>query len=147
MRGFPSGASGKELACHRFDPWVGKIPWRRRWQPIPVFLPGESHGQRSLVGYNPWGYRVGRDWALRECIWNLHNRSETSPHHAPKAERTGSPQPHPTSGFHFRTLFPLKSHLHVLFAPLFLWFNWWTGERGIMGLRGNIICTRGLQLD
>ena len=39
----------------RFDPWIGKIPWRREWQPTPVFLPGESHGQRSLVGYNPWG--------------------------------------------------------------------------------------------
>ena len=39
----------------RLDPWVGKIPWRRKWQPTPVFLPGESHGQRSLVGYGPWG--------------------------------------------------------------------------------------------
>ena len=38
-----------------FDPWVGKIPWRRKWQPTPVFLPGESHGRRSLVGYSPWG--------------------------------------------------------------------------------------------
>ena len=38
-----------------FDPWVGKIPWRREWQPTPVFLPGEFHGQRSLVGYSPWG--------------------------------------------------------------------------------------------
>ena len=37
------------------DPWVGKIPWRRAWQPTLVFLPGESHGQRSLVGYSPWG--------------------------------------------------------------------------------------------
>ena len=37
-----------------FDPWVGKIPWRRAWQPAPVFLPGESHGQRSLAGYSPW---------------------------------------------------------------------------------------------
>ena len=36
-------------------PWVGKIPWRREWQPTPVFLPGESHGQRSLAGYNPRG--------------------------------------------------------------------------------------------
>jgi len=36
-----------------FDPWVGKIPWRRAWQPIPVFLPGESHGQRSLAGCGP----------------------------------------------------------------------------------------------
>ena len=39
-------------------PGVGKIPWRREWHPTPVFLPGESQGQRSLVGYNPWGHRV-----------------------------------------------------------------------------------------
>ena len=38
-----------------FDPWVGKIPWRRKWQPTPVLLPGKFHGQRSLVGYSPWG--------------------------------------------------------------------------------------------
>ena len=45
------------LQCGRpgFAPRVGKIPWRRKWQPTPVFLPGESHGQRSLVGYSPWG--------------------------------------------------------------------------------------------
>ena len=35
--------------------WMGKIPWKRKWQPTPVFLPGEFHGQRSLVGYSPWG--------------------------------------------------------------------------------------------
>ena len=58
--GFPGGASGRESACQcrrckrlRFDPWVGKIPWRRPWQPTPVFLSGESHGQRSLAGYSP----------------------------------------------------------------------------------------------
>ena len=52
--------NGKESACqcrrlrrHWFDPWVGKTPWRRKWQPTQVFLPGESHGQRSLVGYSP----------------------------------------------------------------------------------------------
>ena len=39
----------------RFDPWVGKIPWRRKWQPPPVFPPGKSHGRRSLAGYSPWG--------------------------------------------------------------------------------------------
>ena len=38
-----------------FDSWVGKMPWRRKWHPTLVFLPGESHGQRSLVGYCPWG--------------------------------------------------------------------------------------------
>ena len=41
----------------RFDPWVGKIPWRRAWQPTPVFLPGESHGQGSLEGYSPQGHK------------------------------------------------------------------------------------------
>ena len=56
--GFPGGASGKEPAClcrrHkrcRFNPWVGKIPWRRAWQSSPVFLPAKFHGQRNLVGY------------------------------------------------------------------------------------------------
>ena len=44
------------LQCRRpwFDPWVRKIPWRRKWQPTPVLLPGKSHGQRSLVDYSPW---------------------------------------------------------------------------------------------
>jgi len=44
--------------CKRcgFDPCVGKIPWRKKWQPIPAFLPEESHGQRSLVGYSPWSW-------------------------------------------------------------------------------------------
>ena len=41
-------------------PWVGKIPWRRKWQPTPVFLPGKSHGQRSLAGYNPWVAKESR---------------------------------------------------------------------------------------
>ena len=63
---FPGGASGKELGCQcRLEgrdvlfilTWVGKIPWRRAWQPTPVLLPGESHGQRSLVGYSPWGHK------------------------------------------------------------------------------------------
>ena len=50
----------KESACSagdgEFHPWIGKIPWRRAWQPPPVLLPGESHGQRSLAGYSPWGH-------------------------------------------------------------------------------------------
>ena len=62
--GFLGGASGKKPACqcrrHKrcgFDPCVRMIPWRRAWQPTPVFLPGESHGQRSLVGSSPYGYK------------------------------------------------------------------------------------------
>ena len=53
------GIGGKESTCQcrrfRFDPWVEKIPWRRKWKPTPVFLPGKSNGQRRLVGYSPWG--------------------------------------------------------------------------------------------
>ena len=59
--GFPGGASGTEPTwkCrrHRFDPCIRKIPWRRAWQPTLVFLPRESHGQRSLVGYSSWGLK------------------------------------------------------------------------------------------
>ena len=62
--GFPGGTSGEEPTCQckrhktcRLDPWVRKIPWRRWWHPTPVFLPGESNGQRSLAGYNPWGHK------------------------------------------------------------------------------------------
>ena len=47
------------LQCRRpgLDTWVRKMPWRRNWQPTPVFSPGKSHGQRSLVGYSPWGFK------------------------------------------------------------------------------------------
>ena len=59
-RGLPMWLSGKESICQctglRFDPWVGKIPWRRKWQHITLFLPGEFHGQKSLAGYSPWGH-------------------------------------------------------------------------------------------
>ena len=75
VTGFPGGrevtnlpvnardASSIKQSAHqckrcRFHPWVGKIPWRRKWQSIPVFLPGESHGQRSLQSYSPWGHRT-----------------------------------------------------------------------------------------
>ena len=56
--------SGKESTCQCrrrrrwvFDPWVRKVLWSRKWHPAPIFLPGESHGQRSLVGYSPWGHK------------------------------------------------------------------------------------------
>ena len=62
VTGFPGGSAGREPArqCRRhkrcgFDAWVRKIPWRRKWQPTSVFLPGKSHGQRSLTGYSLWG--------------------------------------------------------------------------------------------
>ena len=46
-------ANAKDVKRQEFNPWVGKISWRRAWQPTPVFLPGESHGQRPLEGYSP----------------------------------------------------------------------------------------------
>ena len=72
-RVFPGGASGKEPTCQcrrlkrcGFNPWVGKIPWRREWQLTPVFLPREFHGQRSLVGYHLW-QRV-LDYTYTHCL-------------------------------------------------------------------------------
>ena len=72
--GFSGGASGKEHTCQcrrlktcRFDPWVGKIPWRRTQQQTRVFLPGGSHGQRSLAGYSPQGCKESDK---TEAIWH-----------------------------------------------------------------------------
>ena len=59
-----------------FDPWVGKIPWRRKWQPTPVFLTGKSHGQRNLAGYSPWGLEES-DTA--ELLTHTHTHTHT--HH------------------------------------------------------------------
>ena len=57
--------SDTESACqcrrHKFNPWIGKIPWKRKWQPIPVFLPGKSHVQRGLASYSPYGVRDGHN--------------------------------------------------------------------------------------
>ena len=71
LGGLPWWLSGKVSACQsrrrRFDPWVRKSPRRRQWQPIPIFLPGKSHGQRSQMGYSPWGCkRVGYNSATKQ---------------------------------------------------------------------------------
>ena len=60
------------LQCRRlgFDPWVKKIPWRREWQPTPIFLPRESHGQRSLAGYSPEG-RKKSDTTERQIYYHF----------------------------------------------------------------------------
>ena len=73
----------KESACqcrrHRwrgFDPGVRSIPWRRKWQPTPVFSPGKFHGQKSLVGYSPWGRKSPAQAEVMEhtCMWLSTNR-------------------------------------------------------------------------
>ena len=71
----------KNLPAMGSDPWVRKIPWRREWQLTAVFLPGKSHGQRSVVGYSPWGRK---EWArVGDCSFhfqegNHHNSSDAS---------------------------------------------------------------------
>ena len=78
--GLPRCYSGKESVCQcrrlkgcRLDPWIGKIPWSRKWQPTPVFLRGKFHGQRSLAGYRPchdWAHTYWRKcerYACQEC--------------------------------------------------------------------------------
>ena len=66
LSGLPQWLSSEESACqcrrYGFDPWVGKIPWRRTWQPTPVCLPGEFRGQRSLEDCSLLGQRVRHDW-------------------------------------------------------------------------------------
>ena len=73
---FPDGSNCKESACNEGDPWVGKIPWRRQWQPSLVFLPGESHGQRRLTGYRSWGHKESdtTEW-LTDSVLLCYKRS------------------------------------------------------------------------
>ena len=75
---FPGGPSGKEPTCqcrrlkrHGFDPWIGKIPWRRKLQSTLVFLPTESHRQRSLADYSPWGRKETDTTFKVTLVFNL----------------------------------------------------------------------------
>ena len=81
--GFPGGASGKEPTCPckrhkrlRFDLWVGKIPWRKKWQPTPVFLLEKFHGQMSLAGYSPKGHKES-DTTGHACDIQTHTDSDS----------------------------------------------------------------------
>ena len=74
LLGFPGGVSDKESTCQckrckrlGLEPRIGKLPGRRARQPTPIFLPGESHGHRSLVSYSPWGRRARRGWSDLAC--------------------------------------------------------------------------------
>ena len=79
---FPGGSGDKSncLQCRRqgFDLWVGKIPWRRKWQPTPVLLPEKFHGWRSLIGYSPWLLLLSRFSRVQLCA-----TPETAAHQAP----------------------------------------------------------------
>ena len=81
--GFPGGSDGKESACNAGSiPGFEKIPWRRAWQPAPAFLPGQSHGQRSLVGYTVHGVAES-DTTERLTLWELPLRSFLTPQTTP----------------------------------------------------------------
>ena len=81
--GLPWWLSSKESTCNAGDagdlgviPWVVKIPWRRKWQPTSVFLPGKSHGERSQVDHSPWGHKESdtTEWLSTHththfCVW------------------------------------------------------------------------------
>ena len=78
VKNLPANTAGRGRRC-RFHPWVEKVPRRREWQPTPVFLPGECHGQRSLVGYSPWGsQRVEHDWEHIHTRRHTHIRNENT---------------------------------------------------------------------
>ena len=81
--GLPRGHSGKESTCqcrrrkkYMFDPWVGMIPWSRKWQPTPVLLPGKSHGQRSLAGSSPCGHKESdmTEWLSTHAYYSFIKR-------------------------------------------------------------------------
>ena len=103
---FPGGSVSKKkkicLQCRRpgFDPWVGKLPWRRKWQPTLVLLPGESRGWRSLVGCSPWG----REESDTTFTFHFHAlEKEIATHSSTLAWRipgTGEPGGLPSIGLH-----------------------------------------------
>ena len=128
----PRWLSGKRthLQCRRcgFNPWVWKIPWRRRWQPTPVFLPGKSHGQRSLrEGLQPLGSkRAGLDLGTHKCFWiseekydpwnkciNLKSRNQTAyPSAPPRSNRSSTHSHKRSNGTEERSLSTLGPLCH-----------------------------------
>ena len=80
-----------------FHPWVGKIPWIRKWQPTVVFLPGESHGQRSLAGYSPWGSKESETtewaWPTSQVAQQIKNLPATQESQETRVQSLGQEDP------------------------------------------------------
>ena len=99
--GFPGGSVVKNppIMCSscEFNPWVGKILWRRKWQPAPVFLPGEFHGLKSLAGYSPWGCKESDMTEATASVQFSHSVVSNSlrPH---ELQHARPPCPSPTPG-------------------------------------------------
>ena len=126
----PDDSDGKEFDCQcrrcGLDPWVRKIPWRRKQQPSPVFLPGKSHGHRSLAGYSSWGQeRVGRIFYMAnyfsrhflhiiQILPSFFRKIPTSHSGIP----TLNPVSHPHSGNRKRNV-----------SSTFLWKVCWTNQK------------------
>ena len=143
--GFPGGSESKESACscrrHGFDPWVRKIPWRRKWQLSLVFLPGESHRERGLVGHSPW-YRKESRTRLRNfhffdagCLFPPESRTSLGNTRKSQFAVEGSPSPeekadsgNTASGFDFSSKegFPTRAELWV---PLPRFASSWSGRK------------------
>ena len=87
-----------------FNPWMRMIPWRREWLPTPVFLPGKSHGQRSLVGFSPWGRKESNTTERLPFLFHFHAlEKEMATHSSVLAWRipgTGEPGGLPSMGSH-----------------------------------------------
>ena len=91
---FPRWLSSKESACQcrrhrrcRFNPWVRKIPWRRKWQLTPVFLPGKFHRQRTLAGYSPWGLKVLDMTEYHYVESEIYKRYQVVEHRSPELRK------------------------------------------------------------
>ena len=127
------------LQCGRgmFNPWVGKMPWRRKWQPTPVFLPREFHGERSLVGYSPYGHeesdttewltlsllRIIRNFpkAIQAAKREIHHRNQCCPLPLPQSQSLQVPPTQrwiPDSFLHpFSLNLALDQYIQVLTLP------------------------------
>ena len=111
LLGFPGGISGKKR--QGINPWMGKIPWRRAWQPTPVFLPGESHRQRSPVGYSAYGpIESNKTERLNTHTYTyIHTHTHTYTRLQSEHLKTSSPM----------FLMPVLMQLEQIFTVLSMW--------------------------
>ena len=141
---FLGGTSGKEPACqcrrhkrHRFDPWVRKIPWRRKWQPTPVFLAGKSHEHRSLAGNSLWGCKVGHHWAHIQKSQYINGKSRTAAwqpdHHKIPWAAPAAPQMNPRDSQ--KTTTARKPWIFIICISKLKLLIWANGTRNIHGER------------
>ena len=118
LTGLPWWLSSKEPTCqcrtHRFDSWVRKILWRRKWQPTPVFLPGKSHGQRSLAGYSPQRHK-----RFRHDLATKQQQVLTLKQRGPVSRSCSVTHPACSSQWSMALITPLPLQLRALFWHFF----------------------------